>query len=52
MRNLKQQLSVGYLTELDVLKKKMKKDLNLNIVPFLEIFETEEYVDFMLKVTF
>jgi len=49
MKSLKQQLSVGFLTELDILKKKTKKELNLNIIPFLEIFDTEQYVDFMLK---
>ena len=50
MNSLTQQLTVGFLTELDILKKSTKNDLHLNIIPFLEVFEAREYVDFMLKV--
>lgn len=50
MSNLEKQLTVGFLTELDVLKRTTGKGLDLNIVPFLEIFDSKEYVDLMLKV--
>jgi hypothetical protein len=41
---------VGFLTELEALKRTAGKDFELNIIPFLEIFEPKEYVDLMLKV--
>lgn len=50
MSSLQQQLTVGFLTELDILKRTPEKDFELNIIPFLEIFEVNEYVDLMLKV--
>lgn len=52
MTNFQQQLSVGFLTELDILKKTTENKLELNIIPFLEIFDPKEYVDLMLKVKF
>ncbi len=51
MSSLEQQLTIGFLTELELLKRTIeKKDFELNIIPFLEIFDTKEYVDLMLKV--
>ena len=50
MTNLEQQLSVGFVTELEILKKTTDKQFELSIIPFLEIFDTKEYVDLMLKV--
>ena len=50
MASIEQQLGVGFLTELETMKRKKKKDFNLNILPFLEIFEPKEYVEFMIKV--
>jgi hypothetical protein len=52
MSNLEQQLTVGFLTELEILKRSVGKDFELNITPFLEIFDPKEYVDLMLKVKF
>jgi hypothetical protein len=52
MLSLEQQLTVGFLTELEILKKTSQKDFELNIIPFLEIFEPKEYVDLMIKVKF
>lgn len=50
MSNLEKQLTVGFLAELEVLKKTAVKDFELNIIPFLEIFDAKDYVDLMLKV--
>jgi len=52
MSSLEQQLTVGFLTELEILKRTGEKDFELNIIPFLEIFEPKEYVELMLKVKF
>ncbi|UJR09606.1 hypothetical protein I4U23_013841 [Adineta vaga] len=49
LANLERQLTVGFLTELEVLKRTTQKGLELNIIPFLEIFDVKEYVDLMLK---
>ena len=48
--NLEQQLTVGFLTELEILKRTVEKNFELNIIPFLEIFEPKEYVELMMKV--
>ncbi|CAF5198835.1 unnamed protein product, partial [Rotaria magnacalcarata] len=47
--DLEQQLTVGFLTELEILKQKVRKPSDINIIPFLEIFEPKEYIDLMLK---
>ncbi|CAF4563988.1 unnamed protein product, partial [Rotaria sp. Silwood2] len=47
--NLEQQLEVGFLTELEILKRKKKRIREINIIPFLEIFDAKEYVNLMLK---
>ncbi|CAF3645701.1 unnamed protein product [Rotaria socialis] len=47
--DLEQQLTVGFLTELEILKQKVRKTSDINIIPFLEIFEPKEYIDLMLK---
>lgn len=49
-KDLEDQLTVGFLTELAVLKKS-KQDFNLNVQPFVEIFDAKEYVQQMLKVS-
>lgn len=52
MSSIEQQLSIGFLTELEALKQKSMKSKDLNIVPFLEIFDAKEYIDLLLKVNF
>ena len=52
MASLRHQLTVGFLAEVDVLKRNTKKDLHLTISPFLELFDVKEYSEFMLKVSF
>ncbi|CAF0957151.1 unnamed protein product [Adineta ricciae] len=49
LANIEHQLTVGFLTELEILKRSVQKDFELNIIPFLEIYETREYIDLMLK---
>ncbi|CAF1265263.1 unnamed protein product [Rotaria sordida] len=46
--SLEQQLTIGFLTELELLKRKSKKNLEINIIPFLEIFDVKEYVGLMI----
>jgi hypothetical protein len=50
LANLEHQLTVGFLTELEVLKRAGQKDLELTIIPFLEIFDVKNYVELMMKV--
>jgi hypothetical protein len=50
MESLEQQLTVGFLTEVQALKRTVEKNFELNIIPFLEIFDVKEYVELMLKV--
>ncbi|CAF0903966.1 unnamed protein product [Adineta steineri] len=48
--DLQNQLTLGFATELEVLKKTtIEKDLKLDIIPFLEIFDVHDYVDLMSK---
>ncbi|CAF1236136.1 unnamed protein product [Rotaria sp. Silwood1] len=47
--NLEKQLTIGFLTELEILKRKTEKNSEINIIPFLEIFDVKEYVNLMLK---
>ena len=51
MTQLEKQLTLGFITELAALKSSTKKDFNLSIVPFLEIFDASDYVQYMMKVT-
>jgi hypothetical protein len=50
MSDLEQQLTVGFLTELEVLKRTSNKDFDLDIIPFLQLFDVKEYVDLMKQV--
>ena len=50
LASVEQQLTVGFLTELEILKRAKKKDFELDIIPFLELFDVKEYIDLMMKV--
>ncbi|CAF0789980.1 unnamed protein product [Didymodactylos carnosus] len=45
---MEQQLIVGFLTELEILKRETEPD-KLSIIPFLEIFDAKEYIQIVMK---